>query len=343
MGITLRETLDAAVTEVEKETDAPVIETPVEPVSSAPEGETDQQKSDRIRDEKGRFAAGEKPLEAKAAEAPQVAAQPEVKRPARPSSWKKDYWDQWEKLDPKVAEYINQREGEYAKGVSTYKQEFDNAKPLLDAVAPFLPTLQQNGIKPDQWISNLGRAHHALALGSGQEKLQMFAKLAQEYGIPLQALYDQNAAAQFSQQHFQRQPVQQPESIDKIIEQKLSERQNKAAVDQFIAEAPSKYPHFEVVRETMARLLDSEVAQDLPSAYDKALRMHDDLWQSEQESKRKADEANRLEAQRKATAQAKANAVSVKSATPASAGASAKKGLRAQLTEAVESVEGGRV
>jgi len=38
--------------------------------------------------------------------------------------------------------------------------------------------LQENNIAPQQWISNLGTAHKTLALGSPQEKLQMFAQLA---------------------------------------------------------------------------------------------------------------------------------------------------------------------
>ncbi len=351
MGI--REALESAVSAVEAkessiasapEVETPPVETPQ--VEAAPAGETETQKADRLRDEKGRFVEGK--TEAKPAEAPAVVA-PVVNRPPRPSSWKKDYWDHWEKLDPKLAEYINQREGEYAKGVSTYKSEWDNAKPLIDAVAPFLPILQQHNIKPDQWISNLGKAHHTLATGDNQSKLQMFAKLAQDYGVPLQALYDPQVAQQFVTQAIQ-QPRQQPapqQDIGALVKKELEAARTQDAIQQFQAAKDAagnlQYPHFETVKSDMALLLDAGKAQDLPSAYSMALRLHDDLFQAEQDRKRKADEASRLEAQRKATAAAKASAVSVKSATPAVAGSAPKKGIRAQLDEAYDQHASGRV
>ena len=349
MGSTLREALESAVS-AEEAKESSIVEAPVETVEPAavetvaavPE-ETEAQRTERLRDEKGRFVEGK----AEAKEAPKVEAAPVVPRPPRPSSWKKDYWDHWEKLDPKLAEYINQREGEYAKGVSTYKQEWDNAKPLIDAVAPFLPTLQQHNIKPDQWISNLGRAHHTLATGDGQSKLQMFAKLAQDYGVPLQALYDQQAAQQFVQQAVQQpRQVEQPD-IGSLVRKELSAAKTQDAIEQFQAAKDSAgnplYPHFEMVKPDMALLLEAGKAQDLKSAYDKALRLHDDLWQAEQDAKRKADEASRLEANRKAVAAAKGSAVSVKSATPASAGSAPKKGIRSQLEEAFDAHTTGRV
>ena len=56
----------------------------------------------------------------------------------RPSTWKKEYVNIWDKLEKgeqinkddfvKFAEYANQRESEYKKGVSTYKAEADRAK-----------------------------------------------------------------------------------------------------------------------------------------------------------------------------------------------------------------------
>ena len=68
---------------------------------------------------------------------------------SRPTTWKKEYLPIWDKLTAgeqltpeeslKLAEYSNQRESEYKKGVSTYKQEADNAKSLVEAIAPFVP------------------------------------------------------------------------------------------------------------------------------------------------------------------------------------------------------------
>lgn len=356
MENTLRETIESAVTEVEaKDVSTPEVVAPaVEsvPAETVIAGETEQQKADRLRDEKGRFVAGEaekkSDVPAVAVAAPQV---PEVKRPARPSSWKKDYWADWDKLDPKVAEYINQREGEYAKGVSTYKTEWETAKPLLEAVTPFRDVIQQTGLQPAQWINELGTAHKLLTQGSPEQKLHVFTQIALNNGIDLMKFAEkvfvrgQDGQVYLNQQAMQRpqpqQPVQQP-NVEQTVQKILAQERAQQSLAEFSSNK-EKYPHYEAVRQQMGQLLDAGLAQDLPDAYTKALRMNDELFQAEQDAKRKADETAKLEAQRKATAAAKANAVSTKSATPASTGANANKGLRSTIADAVEQHSGGRV
>jgi len=88
-----------------------------------------------------------------------------------------------------LAEYIQQRESEYARGVSTYKHEADAARQLNEAIAPFMPNLQKHGMEPTQWIRNLGTAHERLALGSPQDKIQTAAQLIRDYGIDPQGLF----------------------------------------------------------------------------------------------------------------------------------------------------------
>ncbi len=132
---TLRDTIeksyDAAVPEV--------VETPLETKVETPAEKTAEQlrKDDtgRLHAADGKFATKEKEEE-----------KPEVTRPPRPSSWKKDYEKDWETLDPRLASYINQRESEYAKGVSTYKTEWDRAKPILEAITPYQGMLQQTNL-----------------------------------------------------------------------------------------------------------------------------------------------------------------------------------------------------
>ena len=365
MASSLREALESAVSEVEAresgieaapvEESAPVVEEAAPP-AEAPALETAEVKADRKRAEDGKFAA-ETPRERairlgtiKPAGAPQQAPAaspaPVVAKIPRPDSWKKEMAEHWDKFDPAVAKYIKEREDQYFKGVSTYKQEWEGAKPLLDAVAPFLPTLQQHGIKPDVWITNLGRAHHSLATGDGQTKLQMFAKLAQDYGVPLNALYDQQAALQYVQQTQQRpapQQAQQPQDFDAKIDEAFAKREAAQKLAEFQRDIETKYPHFETVKPDMALLLEAGKAKDYPSAYEMALRLHDDLFTAAQAQKAQAAEAARQEAARKAVATAKGNAVSVKSATPASAGAKAPTSRREALEQAFDQHASGRV
>lgn len=360
MSESLRDQLSAAYEEHVEQPAEPVAPSTgsgeaTTPPSASTEGSSppaaDQEKSGRTagraRDEKGRLLPGpavkaeEKPLEA-------VVAAPVVQRPPRPSSWKKDYWDHWEKLDPKLAEYINQREGEYAKGVSTYKTEYDKAKPFLDAVAPFQGELQQLGIDPAQQIQRYFQIHKTFAHGSPQEKLNTFARLAQEYGVPIQEMFVQGQDGrlyinqQFQAQQAAPQSAQQPD-VRKLVQEAMTEQSMQQQIAAMKSDS-EKYPHFETVRNDMAGLLQAGLAQDLETAYSKALRMHDDLFAAQQEATRKADEAARLDAQRKATDAARRNNVSPRSATPAGQAKGAAKGsVRGAVEAAWDEHTPGRV
>ncbi len=317
----------------EKTIETPALETPV------PEKvETAEQREARLRDEKGRFAkAEEKPAEGKQ---PEVKTEPvQTRKP--PSSWKKDYWNHWERLgaDPELKtlqDYIEQREADYAKGVSTYKSQWDQAAPVYEAIQPFIPELQQYGIQPQQWIQNLGNAHRTLAMGTPQQKLQMFAKLATDYGVPLQGMQSGQVDPQFA--HV----TQTVSSLQREVENWKQQQQagEQARMQQEIDAFKANAPHFEAVKDEMAKLLQGGFASDLKTAYEKAIRLHDDVWQQEQ-----ARQAQEAAAKRQAEiAQKKAAAVSPKSSSPTGAVVTGggKKGLREQLSEAMEAHSTGR-
>ena len=373
MATSIREALESAVSEVEARESGISTEAPAEQVQPAatevPIGaeapapaETVETKPDRKREEDGKFAK-ETPREKairlgtirpagadKGAPAPTTApatpAVPVAAKLPRPDSWKKERQADWDAMSPSQQAYVKEREDQYFKGVSTYKQEWEGAKPLLDAIAPFLPQLQQHGIKPDAWITNLGRAHQMLATGDGQSKLQMFAKLARDYGVPLQALYDQQAAQQFVQQsihHPAPQQAQQPQDFDAKIDEAFAKREAAQKFAEFSRDIETKYPHYETVKPDMALLLEAGKAKDYPSAYDMAIRLHDDLFASAQEAKTKAAEAARLEQARIAVATAKGNAVSVKSATPAGGTTKTPSTRREALEQAYDQHASGRV
>ena len=359
--MSLRDTIEAAVNTAEQAPvqDTPVVQTPavVEQTPIQTQGEeTAEQKAGRtagrLRDEHGRLLPGkpEKPavVQAVATAAP---AEPVKPKMPPPSSWKKDHWTSWDKIateNPQLADYLNQREGEFAKGVSTYKQEYESVKPLADAIQPLLPTLQQYGIQPAQWITNMGNAHHQLVFGSPQQKLQMFVKLAQDYRVPIQALYDPNAQQQFLMQQ-QIQPQAPQPDVKQLVQEQLTEVFAKNDLEQFQAAKDGSgnplYPHYQTVRNTMAQLLEAGTAQDLKSAYDKAIRLHDDIWEAEQAAKHAAAEKARQAEQAKVVNKAKAAAVSPRTATPGAGAAQATKGIRSAIESAVEAhaADGGRV
>lgn len=299
---------------------------------------TDQAKEGRARDEVGRFKATEKQAEPTTTTAPVVA--PVVERKA-PTSWKKEYWDAYQKLDPQVADYITQREQQFANGVSTYKQEADRAKEVFEAIAPFQQDLQAHGISAKDWIGQLGTAHQTLVRGSPEQKLAMFQRLAQDYGIPLQNI--QSGQVDPLMQYLS--PLQeQVRSLQGQLTgwQQQQRDQEQQGIMSEISAFSVNNEHFEAVRETMAGLLQAGLATDLKSAYDKAIRMNDDLWQASQQQQAAEAEKQRREAEQAKVNKARANAVSVRSATPIGTMTSGgKKDLRSALSEAVDAHLGG--
>jgi hypothetical protein len=334
--------------ELEAPMDAPA-ELPVE----------DEISNEPVRNEKGQFVAKEEAQASLKASSNETHEESEEKsavevKPAinRPTTWKKEYLPIWDKLTAgqqltpdeaiKLAEYTGvQRESEYKKGVSTYKAEADNARQLMQAVEPFMPELQKNNIHPAQFINNLGRAHMVLAQGSPEQKMQMFHKLAQDYGIQLgdgQQLRQQDPyTAQLMQQ------LQQVNQEVYSIKNRYEQEENAKLVGEIERVRQSAdFPHFDEVRETMAQLLEQGLANDLETAYAKAVRLQDDVWPKEQE--RLLAQAKAQSSKQQQVAKAKARAVSPRSVTPNGlVAASDKKDRRSLIEEQLGSALSNRV
>jgi len=253
------------------------------------------------------------------------AQEEEAKPISRPSTWKKEYVQIWDKMEAgeqiskedfaKFAEYANQRESEYKKGVSTYKAEADRARGYEEAIAPFIPELQAQNISPAAWINNLGRAHMVLTKAPYEQKVQMFQRLAQDYGIQLNG----EGVAPIQQDAYTQQLMNQLNQVNQevsSIKSRFQQEENQRLTNEIerVRSDAEKFPHFDVVREEMAQLLELGKAQDLETAYKKAVRMNDDVWALEQDRLLKEARQTTIKAQQ--VAKAKAAAVSPKSTTP---------------------------
>ena len=249
----------------------------------------------------------------------------EAKPISRPSTWKKEYVQIWDKMEKgeqiskedftKFAEYANQRESEYKKGVSTYKAEADRARGYEEAIAPFIPELQAQNISPAAWINNLGRAHMILSKAPHDQKVQMFQRLAQDYGIQLNG----ESVAPIQQDAYTQQLMNQLNQVNQEVSNikgRFAQEENQRLMSEIerVRSDAEKFPHFDVVREEMAQLLELGKAQDLETAYKKAVRMNDDVWELEQE--RLLNSAKQQASKAQQVAKAKAAAVSPKSVTP---------------------------
>ena len=108
-----------------------------------------------------------------------------------------------------------------------------------------------------------------------------------------------------------------------------------------VAQDVKNYPHFEEVREQMAQLLERGLATDLKTAYTKAVRLEDSVWEKEQQ--RMLQQSQTQSNKRQQVARAKSTAVSPRSVTPNGVVASSdKKDRRSMLDELVSSSMGGR-
>jgi len=321
----LRDQLESAIETVSETPE--VVETEVAEV----EAKESDVKSEKPRDESGKFkkanteTSQESPLN-------EVSAEHEIK-PAkpRPSSWKKDYEESWGKLDPTLQDYISQREADFAKGVSTYKNQWDQAQPILNSIEKFAPVLQQNGLDAATWINNLGTAHQNLVYGSPEQKLQMFAQLANDYGVDLGALTGgQQTSPQFSMIAQELSQIKNQWQQFQSQQEQIEQTQLKGEIESFSKDKP----YFDEVKETMAGLLQNNMATDLQTAYDKAIRLHDDIWQKIQSEQVKSSQTE----QKSKIAAVKAKAISPKSSSPTANVSLGGKGnnLRDQLASIVD-------
>ena len=304
----------------------------LEPVDEAP---AELEVVDEIAEE-----AKEEPIEFVSEEQQEAE---EVKPVTRPSTWKKEYVQIWDKMEAgeqiskedftKFAEYANQRESEYKKGVSTYKAEADRMKPFVEVIAPIEQDLQKRGINPTQYVHNLVRAEQILSNAPYQQKVQIFQQLAADYGIQL----NNNGQAQQLDPYTQQLMNQLSQVNQEVstIKGRFAEEENQRLMSEIerVRSDVEKYPHFDVVREEMAQLLELGKAQDLETAYAKAVRMNDEVWAIEQERLLKSAQKQASKATQ--VAKAKAAAVSPKSVTPSGkvAGTDDKKDRRSLIAE----------
>ncbi|WP_250518603.1 hypothetical protein [Caballeronia sp. ATUFL_M1_KS5A] len=312
----------------------------------------------RSRDESGRFTRKEA-IESNAdaqkltadAQKPagdvQTTPVEEIQRPEPPKSWKPEKRAVWDKLDADTAAYLHQREQEQAKGFEEYRAA---REPLYKEIEPYIAEIRQNGGSPEAVTRDLFYTFKLLRSGDEGTRLQTLVNVAHSVGIPLQQMLQQSAALpQHMQQHIDpavmaaNQRARNAELQANQLQAQQQAEANAAAVAQVEA-FKQTHPHVDELATEMQRLLQTGLASDLESAYSKALRLNDKLFEQTQAQQREAAEKQRRIEADKAAKAAKANAVSTRSATPGTAANGvAPKGRRAALEDAFENISANRI
>jgi hypothetical protein len=175
------------------------------------------------------------------------------------------------------------------------------------------------------------------------QKVQMFHRLAQDYGVNLNQINEpQQPVDAYTQQLMQQlyQVNQEVSTIKGRFEQEEQARLNNEI--ERVRSDKERFPHFDMVREEMAQLLELGKAQDLETAYAKAVRMNDEAFRLEQE--KLLNNATKQASKAQQVARAKATAVSPKSVTPNGTQAKVEaKDRRSLLMAQMAEAESGRL
>ena len=288
------------------------------------------------RDEQGRFAS----RTAERAEPAQEVEPPVWRRP--PTSWKKDFHDVWQKADPKMQEYAWQREEQMRAGVEPLLAKAQFADTMQETIAPYLTTIQGMGLTPEKAVSALMQADYTLRTAPPQQKMQLFAQLAQSYGVNLSAMGANPQAA--PQNNVDPMVWQLQNELNNVRgevtgwKQQQEMQQNQQLLGE-INQFSLKADHFEEARPTMIQLLQSGMAETLDEAYDKAIRLNPDLFEQINKAQQAEVAAKQAKEYNRAAKAARAAAVSVRSATPSANTAPKAANRRALLEDAFSETE----
>jgi len=299
-------------------------------VESAPAGETARE--DVPRDDQGKFAAKE-PEQTMMQQAEQPVEEPVWKRP--PASWKKDYHDAWQTADDRLKEYAWQREEQMKAGVQPLMEKARLADQFQEVLNPYMDTIRGLNIEPTQAVKALMEADHALRFSDPQQKQQLFMRLAQQYGVTL--------GGELQQQPFDPNISALQQELNRVRGEVMSwkEQQEQVQNQSLLGEINSfamKAEHFEEARPTMISLLQSGVAATLEEAYEKAIRLDDNLYQQVQQSRQAQADTQQKVVANQAAKKARAAAVSVRSAAPGATTATKAQDRRSMLAEQFDSV-----
>lgn len=263
-----------------------------------------------VRDESGRFAKKEaEPEKAKevvvpATEekaSPETSEQPpQKKRP--PNGWTAQAKALWDSLPPEIQDEAIRVDENLHKGLSEYKGGFQRAQQLDQILNPYLPMIQSAGRDPMQHIAGLLQFQYELQTNPQRT----LAQLAQQFGI--------------TPEHFTQQPQVDPavfqlqkevHRLHQMLAQGSQQtaqqvaNQANAEIEKFSRNPENVY--FHNVREKMAGLLNSGLANSLDDAYAQACMLDEGV--------RSAIQAKQLrDAEQKRIDEAKAKAANARRA-----------------------------
>ena len=288
--------------------------------AAAPPDETAEEKSERLRDERGRFAT-KTPAEAEPSTDPaEQTANPAETPPVEPVEQPLEPHPRWSDADKaafakqprEVQQWMLERqhatEAEFTRKSQEFAEQKKSVEPLLNEVGRWSQYLQSLGATPEKAFSELIQTEYTLRTGSPEQKAQALSYLMNLYGVQLPSSGDGQADSYYAT--LANQVSQLNQKLFSIEQQSTQAERNRAEVE-FNALALTKddggqlkYPHFDRVKQAMLQLVVNGQADTWEDAYDNAVWSNRELRagaiEAERKRERDASEKARQEAVNKA-------------------------------------------
>lgn len=237
-----------------------------------------------------------------------------------PVSWAADAKATWSTLPPAVQAAAIKREREASEGIRQYSEKVQRYEASL---SPLAQEAARSGVDVDTGIKTLLGWSQALS----RDPVAAISALAKSRGIDITI----NGRSEQPQIDPVVYDLRQQVSSLTQQQQAFFDQQTAAEIESYRSNA--SYPHFDAVRVEMAKLITGGLANSIPDAYAKAVRLSPDIADAmarEAESKRDAD---RLAATRDAAAKARLAGSPVRGAPVGTRQPASDRSLREELSE----------
>jgi hypothetical protein len=220
-----------------------------------------------------------------------------------PISWTAEQKAKWATLPPDTQAYIAQRDKESHDAITRAGQQIKAFEPIGKVIEQYGHVFQKNGLQPHDGIARMMAVNEMLETDAPAA----IREIARVYGVNLQGTTDEQTANPENPRiaELEARLARQEAHLTAQIRQK-QDADDKALARE-IADFAKDKPHFDAVRKVMAGLMTSGAAETMQDAYDRAIYADPTIRQSLQveaqkaaEDKRKAEEAERVKAAKRA-------------------------------------------
>lgn len=208
---------------------------------------------------------------------------------------------------------------EVQKEVSDYYKSVEAQQKVYNALDETIGDNKQAVIATYGSVENMFKHYLQLDQFAAKDPAGLVKWFCQQRGITPESLFGQQPAPQ--QEAANGAPENNPQEIESLVQQRIDAALAKNQAQQMITDFEKnteKYPFFNDVRPVMGQLITAGQAKDMDSAYQKAIRLDDNIWAQVQEQKNQ----QKAQEQQKSTLKAK-QAATIKSAPGLSNGSRA--------------------